>query len=324
MPPVRRTSSAGATGEHVARGAGGGPHLVVVEEVLVDRGRAAAPGGRTAARRRWRSRWPPARRSASARPTSDAAERGRQPGLVEPVAPGHQRHHQRAVEGEHQRLHDLAHLDADGAGGVLGGAGALRELPQLELEAQLPGGGGDPRGVRMHCRHHRARMGRMRDWVVGRRAHPERRGRAARAEPPPQRQPRLDAARRRDRRGRDAARGPHPRGRGGDRAARHRVGGPGLRGALRGARPGLAPPGRGARAPSPTRASCASTTPTASWSTPASSTSTPAARWSPAATRGCASRWGSGWPSAGHHHESRPYGFHVAGALPDEVVVTRV
>ena len=57
---------------------------------------------------------------------------------------------------------------------------------------------------------------------------------------------------------------------------------------------------------SPTRASSASTTPTASSSTRGSSTSTPAARWSPAATRGCASRWGSGSPSGGPTPTSRP------------------
>ena len=74
---------------------------------------------------------------------------------------------------------------------------------------------------------------------------------------------------------------------------------------------------------SPTRASSTSTTPTASSSMPASSTSTradrmvagghpwvcePLGEW-------LAERWG--------HADTRPYGFHVAGALPDEVVVTR-
>jgi hypothetical protein len=79
-----------------------------------------------------------------------APERGREAGLVEPVGPGDQGHDRRAVEQEHERLHDLGHLAADGAGRVLRGAGAVGELHGLHPHAQGSGGLGDLGDVRVH------------------------------------------------------------------------------------------------------------------------------------------------------------------------------
>ena len=286
----RRTRPAACLPPPTPRRSRGGPH----------RWRwGAATGGRTAEHHRWRSPWPPARPAASARPTSRPAEGGGEARLVEPVAARDEGHHEGAVEREHEGLHDLAHLHADGAGRVLGRAGALRELPELELQAERLG----PRSATFTafgCTVSASREdGTMRDWVVGGALIlsdegvllvQNRRRNGSHDWTPPGGV--IDE-------GETPDRGPHPRGRGGDRPAGHRVGGPGVRGALRSARHGVAPAGGGARRgglrgraprrrPRWDRRRC-----------PLRRRRRLRLDGEPAGTPGCASRSASGWPSAG-------------------------
>src|SRR3990170_1110773 len=61
-------------------------------------------------------------------------------GGVDAVGPGDEADDGVAVRHEYERLDDLTDADADGAGGVLRGAGALGELTHFDLEAGGAGG----------------------------------------------------------------------------------------------------------------------------------------------------------------------------------------
>ena len=127
-------------------------------------------------------------------------------------------------------------------------------------------------------------------------------GCAARAQRAPRRALRLEHARRRDRRRRRRRCSPASRARSRRRPGlrRHRVGGPALRGARARGRPRLADARARCTARSRTRASCASTTPTASWSRPRSCRLDEcAARLAPRRAAGCTSRSASGSRSGG-------------------------
>ena len=99
-----------------------------------------------------------------------------------------------------RRLHDLAHVDADGAGRVLGRAGAVGELADVDVEPEAGGGVDHGAGVAVQGggrgaggrrpRSSRCQTGRVRQWLVAGGLILGRRRPAARAEPPAQR--RLD------------------------------------------------------------------------------------------------------------------------------------
>ncbi len=92
----------------------------------------------------------------------------RQPSFVELVGAAHERDDGLAVDREHERLHDLADLDADRRRRVGRGLGSLWERPDRNRKPEVL------RQPRSHARcsgasahHGRCQTGPVRDWLVG-------------------------------------------------------------------------------------------------------------------------------------------------------------
>ena len=148
MPPEAVDETVGGDGEHVVPRAGGGPHLVVVEQVGVDEHgerRGVAERRDTADREPGHAAHGVGVDPGAAQPAGGR----RQLGLVELVAPADVGEHHLAVDGEDQALHDLADIDADRRRRVGCGLRAVREVERADLDPTLAAGRDDPLDVGM-------------------------------------------------------------------------------------------------------------------------------------------------------------------------------
>jgi hypothetical protein len=145
VPPTASTSVDGATGKtsvHVPAAA-----LVEPQQRLVD------VDGQVVPERRHPADGEPGGGAdrVGVRPADGAAAAGRREArLGQPVVAGDERHDRRPVDEEHERLHDLPDLDADGGRGIGRRLRALGVAADGDVEAALGGGGDHGPDVAVH------------------------------------------------------------------------------------------------------------------------------------------------------------------------------